>query len=75
MQQYLNITGYLQHENFDVNNNRVLIRDTLKQIRPCILKDFADVQMPELFDSLTKNRNPLLCIDNWKNISLMTTQS
>ena len=30
VQQYLNITGYLQHENFDVNNTRVLIRDTLK---------------------------------------------
>ena len=75
MQQYLNITGYLQHENFDENNNRVLVRDTLKQIRPCILKDFADVQMPELFDYLTKNWIPLLCFDTWKNISLMTTQS
>ena len=51
MQQYLNITGYLQHENFDANNIRVLNKDTLKQIRPCTIKDFEDVDMPERFKS------------------------
>jgi hypothetical protein len=65
----------MKEQTFDENNNKFNNYTNLKKARHCTQNDFIEVDKQSLFDSLTVNRNQLICIDDYVDLFLTSTQS
>ncbi len=70
---FINITAMMKVQTFNDNNTKFNNYTNLKQVRLCTENDFIEVGKKSLFDSLTVNRNNLLCIDNYVDLFLTST--
>ena len=69
---FINITAAIQSVTHDQHNNEIGSYSNLKGVRLCERKEFWAAGLASVFDSKTKYKNSLFCVEDYEGMVLKT---